>query len=215
MKKKLYTLSLTCSREMDCPKEVVMWNYYDHEHLIGTHYKLYDHARVIAEKDDWALVYRSKKMPFLPLWTGGLALQRMEGNVMKTTHQDLIGFLLEMEARFDDLPNDRCLITATYKIDVHPFFKIFEPFFKKAFTYWFNATWEEDGPMRLRRWKVHKLGFKDFSGIDYINKKLSKPEKINYPKYEFNPPVKIFSKINTHDGMDRPFASSVEIGYND
>ena len=215
MKKNLYTLSLTCSREMDCPKEVVMWNYYDHEHLIGTHYKLYDHARVVAEKDDWALVYRSKKAPFLPLWTGGLALQRMEGNVMKTTHQDLIGFLLEMEARFDDLPNDRCLITVTYKIDVHPFFKIFEPFFKKVFTYWFNATWEEDGPMRLRRWKVHKLGFKDFSGIDYINKKLPKPEKINYPKYEFKPPVKIFSTINTDNGMNRPFASSVEIGYND
>lgn len=215
MKNKLYTLSLTCSREMDCPKEVVMWNYYDHEHLIGTHYKLYDYARIIAEKDDWALVYRSKKTPFLPLWTGGLALQRMEGNVMKTTHQDLIGFLLEMEVIFDDLPNDRCLITVNYKIDVHPFFKIFEPFFKRVFTYWFHATWEEDEPMRLRRWKVHKLGFKDFNGIDYINKKLPKPEKINYSKYQFNPPVKTFSTINTSDGADRPFAYSSEIGYND
>lgn len=29
--------------------------------------------------------------------------------------------------------------------------------------------------MRLRRWKVHKLGFKDFSGIEYINKKLPMP----------------------------------------
>ena len=72
-------------------------------------------------------------------------------------------------------------MTVTYKIDVHPFFKIFDFFFKKAFTYWFNATWEEDAPMRLRRWKVHKLWFKDFSGIDYINKNLPKPEKINYP----------------------------------
>ena len=212
---KTITLSLTCQREMDCPKEIVMWNYYDHEHLIGTHYKLYDNARVIAEKDDWALVYRSKKMPFLPLWSGGLALQRMEGNVMKTVHQDLIGFLLEMEVKFDDLPNEKSLITVTYNIHVPWFFKLFEPIFKIVFRHWFDATWDEDAPMRLRRWKVHKLGFKDFYGVDYINKKLAKPEKTSYPKYEFNPPVKSFSKINKPEGLDRPFASSIELGYND
>ncbi len=41
--------------EMDCPKEVVMWNYYDHEHLVGTHYKYYNATRVLAERDDWSL----------------------------------------------------------------------------------------------------------------------------------------------------------------
>ena len=209
------TLSLECEREMDCPKEVVMWNYYDHEHLIGTHYKLYDNARVIAEKDDWALVYRSKKMPLLPLQSGGLALQFMENNVMKTIHLDGLGFLLEMEAHFFDLPNDRCLIKAVYNINTHPFFKIFEPIFQILFKRWFDATWEEDAPMRLRRWKVHKLGFKDFQGIDYINKKLPKPEKIEIKKYEFNPPVPSFSKINSPDGLDRPFSSSIELGYTD
>lgn len=212
---KTTTLSLTCSKEMDCPKEVVMWNYYDHEHLIGTHYKLYDNARVIAEKGDWALVYRSKKLPFFPLWTGGLALQRMEGNVMKTVHQDLIGFLLEMEVKFDDLPNERCLITSTYNINIPRFFKIFEPIFKSIFTKWFDATWEEDAPMRLRRWKVHKLGFRDFNGVDYINKKLPEPEELSYQKYEFNPPVKCFSTINKPNGLDRPFSNSIELGYND
>ena len=212
---KTTTLSLTCSKEMDCPKEVVMWNYYDHEHLIGTHYKLYDNARVIAEKGDWALVYRSKKLPFFPLWTGGLALQRMEGNVMKTVHQDLIGFLLEMEVKFDDLPNERCLITSTYNINIPRFFKIFEPIFKSIFTKWFDATWEEDAPMRLRRWKVHKLGFRDFNGVDYINKKLPEPEELSYQKYEFNPPVKCFSTINKPNRLDRPFSNSIELGYND
>ena len=212
---KVATLTLTCQKEMDCPKEIVMWNYYDHEHLVGTHYKLYDHARVIAEKGDWALVYRSKKTPFLPIRTGGLALQRMEGNVMKTVHQDHIGFILEMEVKFDDLPNDRCLITTTYNINTHPIFKIFDPIFKMIFKKWFEATWDEDAPMRLRRWKVHKLGFKDFYGIDYINKKQPKPEKINYPKYEFKPPVKCFSTINTIEGFERPFSNNPELGYND
>lgn len=212
---KLVTLSLKCEREMDCPKEVVMWNYYDHEHLIGTHYKLYDNARVVAERDDMALVYRSKKMPFLPFYTGGLALQYMEKNVMKTIHQDSNGFLLEMEAHFNDLPNERCLIEVIYKINVHPFLKICEPIFKTLFKKWFDATWEEDAPMRLRRWKVYKLGFKDFYGIDFINKKLPKPEKIEIKKYEFKPPVACFSSIGTVNGMNRPFNKSTELGYKD
>jgi hypothetical protein len=66
---KRYTLQAQYQADMDCPKEVVMWNYYDHEHLVGTHYKLYDRARVVAERDDWALVYRSKRMPLLPFRT--------------------------------------------------------------------------------------------------------------------------------------------------
>ena len=84
-----------------------------------------------------------------------------------------------MQAFFEDMPNDRCSVTVTYRINAHP--DLQDPryrYFKKLFKGWFWATWEEDAPMRLRRWKVHKLGFKDFSGIEYINKKLPKPEPI-------------------------------------
>ncbi|OGI20836.1 MAG: hypothetical protein A3B68_09910 [Candidatus Melainabacteria bacterium RIFCSPHIGHO2_02_FULL_34_12] len=209
------TLTLQCEREMDCPKEVVMWNYYDHEHLVGTHYKYYNSARVLAERDDWALVYRKMKMPILPFNCSGVALQFMENNVMKTFHKDSVGFLLEMEVHFKDLPNDKSLIKVIYKINTHPFFKILEPIFQKLFQRWFHATWVEDEPMRLRRWKVHKLGFKDFNGIDYINKKNSKPEKMEVKKYEFKPPIKSYSTINTKDGIERLFKESIEVGYND
>src|SRR5712692_8152900 len=153
--------------EMDCPKEVVMWNYYDHEHLVGTHYKLYDKARVLAERGNWSLVFRSKRMPLLPIYTSGIGFQYMDGNVMK------------------------------------------------IFQRWFWATWEEDAPMRLRRWKVHKLGFKDFSGVDYVNKKLAKPENTGFGKYEFDPPVKSSSPIRTPAGVERPFTQNTELGYKD
>jgi len=212
---KSYTLQAQYEAEMDCPKEVVMWNYYDHEHLVGTHYKLYDKARVVAERDDWALVFRSKRMPLLPFHTSGIGFQYMDGNTMKSFHKDSIGFFLETEIQFIDLPNDRCLIRVTYRIHTHPFFKLFEPFFKRLFEKWFWATWEEDAPMRLRRWKVHKLGFKEFSGIDYINKKTAKPEPLNVGKYEFNPPVKSSSPIKTISGVERPFSYNLELGYRD
>ncbi len=209
------SLILRCAAEMDCPKEVVMWNYYDHEHLVGTHYKYYSHARVLAERDDWALVYRKMKMPLLPFYNSGIALQYIDGDTMKTFHKDSIGFLLEMQAKFEDLPGDRSRVSVTYKINAYPFLKIFEPFFQKLFEKWFHGTWVEDAPMRLRRWKVHQLGFRDFYGIDYINKKTQRPDRIEFKKYEFNPPVKSSSGINKAEGVNRPFDRSVELGYHD
>jgi len=212
---KRVTLLSQFRAEMDCPKEVVMWNYYDHEHLVGTHYKLYDKARVLAERGNWSLVFRSKRMPLLPFYTSGIGFQYMDGNVMKSFHKDSIGFMLEMEALFEDLPNERCSVTVTYRINTHRVFKILEPLFKRIFERWFWATWEEDAPMRLRRWKVHKLGFKDFSGVDYVNKKLAKPENTEYKKYKFDPPVKSSSPIKTPAGVERPFTQNTELGYKD
>ena len=215
MTMKTFTLTAQFRAEMDCPKEVVMWNYYDHEHLVGTHYKLYNRAKVLAERDDWSLVERSKRMPFLPFYSSGIGYQYMDGNTMKSFHKDSIGFMLQMEALFEDLPDDRCAVTVTYRIDTHPFLKLFEGYFKKLFKGWFWATWEEDAPMRLRRWKVHKLGFKDFSGIEYINKKLERPATIQPVKYEFNPPVRKSSPIKALEGIERPFTQSIELGYTD
>jgi hypothetical protein len=212
---KPFTLTAQFQAEMDCPKEVVMWNYYDHEHLVGTHYKLYDKARVLAERDNWSLVFRSKRMPLLPFYTSGIGFQYMDGNVMKSFHKDSIGFMLEMEADFKDLPNERCSVTVTYRINTHPIFKIFDPLFKRLFKKWFWATWEEDAPMRLRRWKVHKLGFKDFSGLEYVNKKQARSENFSYGKYLFDPPVKTASPIKTIQGVERPFTQNTELGYTD
>jgi hypothetical protein len=212
---KRFTLTAQFRAEMDCPKEVVMWNYYDHEHLVGTHYKYYNGTRVLAERDDWSLVVRSKRMPLLPFYTAGIGFQYMDGNTMKSFHQDQLGFILEMEAFFEDMPNDRCSVTVTYRINTHPIFKILDGYFKKLFKGWFWATWEEDAPMRLRRWKVHNLGFKDFGGIEYINKKLPKPEPIEPGKYQFIPPVRKSSPIRTPDGIARPFDTSIELGYAD
>ena len=117
---KRFTLTAQFRAEMDCPKEVVMWNYYDHEHLVGTHYKYYNGTRVLAERDDWSLVVRSKRMPLLPFYTTGIGFQYMDGNTMKSFHQDQLGFILEMEAFFEDMPNDRCSVTVTYRINTHP-----------------------------------------------------------------------------------------------
>jgi len=210
MAKKLYTLTLNLSKEMDCPKEVVIWNYYDHEHLCGTHWKLYHEARVLAEKDDWALVFRKSKIPIVPFSNQGIGFQMMEGNVMKTFHFDMVGFLLEMEVHFFDLPNNRSKMDIVYQIRVPYWMRFIEPLFRKVFTNWFDNAWAEDVPMRMRRWKVYQLGFKDFHGVDWINKKQAKPD-LKIEPYRFDPPVPSLPQIRSPEGIHRPFDSSIEL----
>ena len=106
--------------------------------------------------------------------------------------------------------------------------KLFEKLFHKLFASWFREVWAEDAPMRLRRWKVHQLGFKDFVGVDFINKKLPRPEHVKVPrytftppikytppKYAFNPPVRSLKKINSPEGEHRLSRKGAELGYND
>ncbi len=215
VKRKMYTLTLKLDKEMDCPKEVVMWNYYDHEHLLGTHYKLYREARVLAERDDWALVYRKSKIPIVPFLNSGIGFQYMDGNTMRTYHLDSVGFLLEMSVEFVDLPNNRSLMKILYAINVPYWMKFLEPIFRRVFTSWLGTAWAEDEPMRMRRWKVHQLGFKDFHGIDYINKKTTKATDFDAGPYEFVAPVPSLPDIKSIEGITRAFGDSVELNTED
>lgn len=204
-------LTLELELEQDCPKEVIMWNYYDHEHLLGTHQRLYREAKILAEKDDWALVYRRAKIPVVPFENEGIGFQYMpEPHIMRTVHKDTVGFMLDMEVHFFDLPNNRSRMKIYYNMYVPRWLKFVEPMFRIVFTSWLKNAWAEDVPMRNRRWKVHTLGFKDFHGIDWINKKQVKPSDLNPGPYLFDPPVPSLPQIK-EEGMFRPDISDVEI----
>lgn len=203
-------LTLELELDQDCPKEVMMWNYFDHEHLLGTHGRLYHEAKVLAEKDNWALVYRRAKIPIVPFQNEGIGFQYLENNVMRTIHKDSVGFMLDMEVHFFDLPNNRSRVKIYYNVYVPKWMKFVEPLFKAVFRSWLKQAWAEDVPMRNRRWRVHCLGFKDFHGIDWINKKQEKPKDLNPGPYVFEPPVPTLPAIK-NEGMFRADISNIEI----
>jgi len=205
----------TCSLEMDCPKEVVVWNYYDHEHVVGTHYKYYNHFKIIAERADWCLVERFYKLPIISLRASSVGFMWKENpNLYGSIQFGKLGTRLQQKIILDDLGPDRCKVISVYEMQVPFIFKPFEFLFKKITTRWFHATWEEDAPMRLRRWKVWKLGFQDFTGIDYINQKTAKPaDRPSYRPYPHKLPVPKTPELIQGAGYSRPFSKSVELGY--
>ncbi len=201
-------------KEMDCSKEVVIWNYFDHEHVVGTHYKWYNRCNIVAEKDDWTLVERFYKLPVIGLKTSSYGFMVMENpNLIRSFQFGKIGMVVDQSIHLKDLGPDRCLVSTEYRLSAPFFMKPFEPLWRKITERWFINTWDEDAPMRLRRQKVWKLGFRDFVGIDYINKKAEKPSTLPDDRpYPIELPVP--KTKGRRDGeYDRPFDTSIEVGY--
>jgi hypothetical protein len=208
------TLYSKCEREMECPKDVVIWNYYDHEHVVGTHYKYYSHCNIVAEQDNWCLVERKYKLPIINLVASSRGFMFLENpNLIKSIQFGAAGAVLEQEIHLKELGPEKCLVTSIYTMKVPGPFKLLQPLFERVTQKWFDDTWVEDAPMRLRRMKVWKLGFRNFSGIDWINEKRARPAESGNREYQLVLPVPKTPEAPPGSGYERPFSESVEVGY--
>jgi hypothetical protein len=203
-----------CEKEMDCSKEVVIWNYFDHEHVVGTHYKYYDKFNIVAEKDDWTLVERSYRLPIIGYRTSSFGFMYLENpNLIRSIQFGKLGFTMDQLIHLTDIGPHRCLVATEYRLNVPFFLKPFEGLWRRITERWFVNTWDEDAPMRLRRQQVWQLGFRNFVGIDYINQKTAKPAELPSERpYPVELPVPK-TKGRKDGEYQRPFATSVEVGY--
>jgi hypothetical protein len=211
-------LRSTIEQDMECPKEVVIWNYFDHEHVVGTHYKHYENIRVVAEHDQWAFCERDFKIPLVPFRVVSRNMMALVSpNKMLSYHLASFGVMHEQEYTFVDLGPEKCRVVLRSQMRVPSLPGFLEPLAQKWYEgmcrKWFYATWDEDVPMRDRRWKVWKLGFRNFVGIDYIKDKTDKPAGAGEPRpYPIEMPVPKATRIH-EDGYKRLFRESVEVGY--
>ena len=110
------------------------------------------------------------KLPLIPLYVVTQNFGHMpESNHMSTVHFGKFT-QLRQDFYFKDNGPEACTVTLENRMSIPlPKFVVnwLQPIWQRFSTKWFIATWEEDLPMRLRRWKVLKLGFRDFVGIDY------------------------------------------------
>jgi len=196
------------------PKGLLVWNYNDHEHIVGTHYKNYEKIEVLAEADTWCFSRRSAYLPFIPIMTSALAFSYYPNeNLQRSYNQGPVGLLLRQEFHFEEIGPDKTRVTLQSRLTVPRIFGFLQPFYQKLMHRWFWKVWEEDMGMRERRLKVWQLGFQDFAGLDYVNNKTAAPEKPDLERpYPFKLPVAKITKI-TRGGVSRPFRSNEELGY--
>jgi|TARA_B100000900_G_scaffold385689_1_gene375522 hypothetical protein len=189
---KKFKLTSTNSAIANIPKDIILWNYWDHEHIVGTHSKHYKKIKILFEDEKCCYSERKAKLPYLPFYITETSLVVMEDDfTMRVWHNTLFDFVkAEQLLKFEELGKEKTKVTKTDFMEVPMILKFLQPFFDKMMKKWFIDVWDEDVPMRERRYKVCKLGFKDFHGINYINdKEVSNEERDPHVPYKFKLPV--------------------------
>ena len=162
-------LESVCVADTKFPKDLIIWNYWDHEHIVGTHFKYYKKVNILFEDEKVCFSERWAKLPFIPFYLKTTDLCVMVNkNQMDVFHYALFNMVYcKQTFKFEENIKDHCKVTKYDYLQVPKFMKFLQPVFNKIMQKWFIKVWEEDMPMRERRLKVWKLGFEDFKGIEY------------------------------------------------
>lgn len=200
--------------EVPFPKGLIIWNYLDHEHVVGTHADHYRRVRILAEADDWCFSQRSANLPFIPLGLWATQFSHMPAaDRMRSFHLGPLGLLLQQDFQFEDVEPHGCRVTVESRLAVPRIFGWLQPFFHRLMRRWFYSVWAEDTEMRARRLKVWQLGFRDFVGLDYVNRKIAGPSTPDVARpYPVELPVPKITAI-ARGGVSRPDLPGEKLGY--
>ena len=200
------------------PKKLIIWNYWDHEHIVGTHFEHYKKVKIIYEDETTCHSDRWAKLPYLPFYIKSTDICKLiNNNKMEVLHTTLFNLIkCKQIFEFEENELNECTVTRSDYLEVFSFLKFLQPLFDKLMKKWFIDVWEEDMPMRERRFKVWKLGFQDFKGINYINNPEIKKEYNSNREYELKLPIPKITQVKedgTKKTFKRLFKKSKHIGY--
>jgi hypothetical protein len=162
-------LEVEIYKEINCSKDVALWNYWDHEHLDITH-SAYKESNILYDKNNFMFRVDNIKIPFpfMNFQTPLFMVQHDEDTIYVYAVQ--IGVISKTTITIKSLNNSSCQIIMNYKFYLNGWRKILKPFLKIMIPKWNEKVWLEDLPIKIRRQKVLDMNFKDFKGL---------PEKIN------------------------------------
>lgn len=154
------------TREVDAAAAAVWWNYWDHEHLVVVH-KNYTDAKILYEDERMATLLLTYKLPIFS-WIKSQSLNVMikkDEKTIRAINVGLLGIPAVTTIQVQEDRQDHCLITINYRFFLLGWKQLLEPFLKIMIPRWSERVWQEDLPLKLRRSKMLRLGFRDFYGL--------------------------------------------------
>lgn len=156
----------TISREIEASPGAIFWNYWDHEHLYVVH-KNYSVAYVLYEDNKMAvytLRYHLPILPFIASDSMNIMIQH-DPKTIKAYNMGILGVPVSTTITVEELRRDQCRLTMHYKFVLSGWKTVLKFFLPQMIEKWNLQVWLEDLPVKLRRHKVMRCGFKDFIGL--------------------------------------------------
>lgn len=156
----------TFRRQVAAAPAVILWNYWDHEHLIVVHPN-YTAAKVVYDDDRIGVYLLSYKLPIFSFMTSHSLNVQIQAapDTIKVFNVGLFGVPVATTIVVKELRQDLCEVTMTYKFLLKGWRRILEPFLPPMAARWNAKVWDEDLPLKERRTKALRMGFKDFVGM--------------------------------------------------
>ena len=155
----------TIERGIEAGKAVVLWNYFDHEHLDVVHGG-YREAYVLYEKGSYFVNIYKVKITFIPFFYFKFPVFGfMQDEDTYVNYSFQFGIDSKLTITVKETKKDYCKIKMNYKFNLTGFRIIFYPLLKLMVSRWNEKVWLEDMPVKTRRQMVLRMGFRDFHGL--------------------------------------------------
>jgi hypothetical protein len=177
------TLDLIIKKKVNCSKDVVWWNYWDHEHLDVVH-ENYNQSDIMYDSNNFLFRIDKIKVPFFPFLsfnTPIFMVQHDEDTML--TYAIMWGITSLTKIKVKEIEKNTSEISMNYVWYLEGFKVILYPILKILIPIWNERVFKEDLPVKIRRQKITDLNFKDFKGM---------PSNLNdrkNGKYNFKLPI--------------------------
>ncbi len=177
---------------------VAEWNFWDFEHGEFVHKGHIEHWVLYEDSTTAVLISTTRAPVFRFLKYSSLhVMVRISDKLSRAWNRGLFGIVGTVTYQFEQMEADRTRITITYRFYLQGWRVLLGPLLYRQIGQWSDAIWQEDLPLKLRRQKVMRLGFRDFRGLpDDIAERHSAPDapfRLPLPKLK-NSPVMRFIK---------------------
>lgn len=153
-------------REVDAAAAAVWWNYWDHEHLMVVH-KNYTDAKILYENEIMGALLLTYKLPIFS-WIKSNSLNiiiKHNKQVIKAINVGIFGVPVVTTVKVTEDRRDHCILDINHKFFLMGWKQVLKPLLTIMVPRWNERVWQEDLPLKVRRTKVMRLGFKDFYGL--------------------------------------------------
>lgn len=144
---------------------VARWNYWDLEHLVVVH-KNYESSVVLFEDKDMVVHLLTFRIPFFCLTSNALScFVQVDDETQVHFNQGLFGIPSVSTINIRATGENSCQIRMRYQFFLRGWTKLLAPLMYCMMGRWNERVWLEDLPLKLRRQKVIRAGFRDFVGM--------------------------------------------------
>ena len=183
-------------REAPVSPAVAQWNFWDFEHGEFVHAGHVGHW-VLYEDSTTAVTIATTKAPIISFLTYSSlhVMVRVSDNLSRAWNRGLLGVIASADYQFDGIQRDQTRVTITYRFYLQGWRILLAPILSWQIARWSARIWGEDLPVKLRRQRMMRLGFKDFAGLpDSVADRHNDgdvPFKLPLPKLKDSPVMRL------------------------